>query len=85
MTPLHADRDVPGTLSLRFRCKMVVRELRLFLRLYPSVFRTTRTSRSETETPVVAVTVAFAFHYVINGSFSIIGRKQSFTVPVSGA
>jgi hypothetical protein len=56
-----------------------------FLRLYPSIFRTTRTSYRETETPMVATLVAFAFSKVIDESFSTIGGKHAIRIPVFGA
>jgi len=81
---LHTNRDFPGTLLLRFRCKIAVRETEYFLRLYLRVFTTTRTSSKETETPVVCL-VAFSFRKMINGSFFTIDRKQSLRISVFDA
>jgi hypothetical protein len=80
----QSNRDVPGTLSIRFRCQRAVTEIRLVYELYPSEFRVTRSSCSETEMAIAAASFPFAVRKVLNGSFCTMDRKQSLSISVSG-
>jgi len=82
---LHTDPRVSGTLLLRFRWKMAVREPGLFFRdCILGVSGPSEQAVGKQRRPWWQLSSLFAFRKVLNGSFSTIAHKHGLRISVFG-